>query len=93
MKRHPFEPGRLITGAATLAVGTGYGLDALGLWHAPAPGCSWPSPPACWSPGSPPPSGPPSAATTSGTPRPAAVMTRGLRPAHEARPAGPPRHP
>ncbi|AJC56508.1 MULTISPECIES: hypothetical protein [unclassified Streptomyces] len=37
MNRHPFEPGRLITGAATLAVGTGYGLDALGLWHAPRP--------------------------------------------------------
>ncbi|MEU7640028.1 hypothetical protein AB0C11_28695 [Streptomyces sp. NPDC039016] len=37
MKRHPIEPGRLITGAAALAVGTGYGLDALGRWHAPGP--------------------------------------------------------
>ncbi|MCE4947434.1 MULTISPECIES: hypothetical protein [Streptomyces] len=37
MKRHPFEPGRLITGAAALVVGVGYGLDALGLWHAPGP--------------------------------------------------------
>ncbi|MCK7622921.1 hypothetical protein MUU72_07390 [Streptomyces sp. RS10V-4] len=37
MKRHPFEPGRLVSGAAALAVGTGYGLDALGLWHAPGP--------------------------------------------------------
>ncbi|KUL45578.1 hypothetical protein ADL22_12040 [Streptomyces sp. NRRL F-4489] len=35
MTRHPFEPGRLITGVAALAVGTGYGLDALGVWHAP----------------------------------------------------------
>ncbi|GAA2663993.1 hypothetical protein [Streptomyces lunalinharesii] len=35
MKPHPFEPGRLITGLAALVVGVGYGLDALGLWHAP----------------------------------------------------------
>ncbi|WP_043265700.1 hypothetical protein [Streptomyces sp. CT34] len=37
MKRHPFEPGRLVSGAAAVAVGTGYGLDALGVWHAPGP--------------------------------------------------------
>ncbi|MEU9112599.1 hypothetical protein AB0D04_12560 [Streptomyces sp. NPDC048483] len=37
MKRHPFEPARLISGAAATAVGTGYGLDALGIWHAPGP--------------------------------------------------------
>ncbi|MFK0292976.1 hypothetical protein ACIQU6_21220 [Streptomyces sp. NPDC090442] len=37
MKRHPFEPGRLITGLAALVVGVGYGLDAVGRWHAPGP--------------------------------------------------------
>ncbi|MFE0377368.1 hypothetical protein ACFW1M_17675 [Streptomyces inhibens] len=37
MKRHPFEPARLISGIAALTVGTGYGLDALGVWHAPGP--------------------------------------------------------
>ncbi|GAU64911.1 hypothetical protein SSP35_01_02470 [Streptomyces sp. NBRC 110611] len=35
MKRHPFEPARLICGLAALTVGTAYGLDALGIWHAP----------------------------------------------------------
>lgn len=35
MKRHPFEPARLISGLTALAVGVGYGLDALGLWRAP----------------------------------------------------------
>ncbi|MEX2969359.1 hypothetical protein [Streptomyces sp. C184] len=35
MKRHPFEPARLISGLAALTVGAGYGLDALGLWQAP----------------------------------------------------------
>ncbi|MGW1836766.1 hypothetical protein [Streptomyces sp. NPDC002067] len=37
MKRHPFEPTRLICGLAAVAVGVGYGLDALGGWHAPGP--------------------------------------------------------
>ncbi|WP_327704457.1 hypothetical protein [Streptomyces decoyicus] len=35
MKRHRFEPARLIAGLTALTVGTGYGLDALGLWQAP----------------------------------------------------------
>ncbi|MGW7022309.1 hypothetical protein ACWGGS_23625 [Streptomyces decoyicus] len=35
MKRHRFEPARLITGLTALTLGTGYGLDALGLWQAP----------------------------------------------------------
>ncbi|MFI9260494.1 hypothetical protein ACIGT4_22755 [Streptomyces sioyaensis] len=35
MNRHLFEPARLISGLAALTVGTGYGLDALGLWQAP----------------------------------------------------------
>ncbi|ARF57004.1 hypothetical protein [Streptomyces gilvosporeus] len=38
MKHHPFEPARLISGVAALSVGVGYGLDALGIWHAPGPG-------------------------------------------------------
>ncbi|GFE14891.1 hypothetical protein Sgleb_29380 [Streptomyces glebosus] len=37
MKRHPFEPARLISGLTALTLGTAYGLDALGLWHAPGP--------------------------------------------------------
>ncbi|MEU5213489.1 hypothetical protein [Streptomyces sp. NPDC020742] len=37
MKRHPFEPARLVSGLTALAVGTAYGLDALGLWRAPGP--------------------------------------------------------
>ncbi|MGA5565669.1 hypothetical protein ACPCUV_31470 [Streptomyces platensis] len=37
MKRHPFEPARLIAGLTALTLGTTYGLDALGLWHAPGP--------------------------------------------------------
>ncbi|AJT64959.1 hypothetical protein [Streptomyces chattanoogensis] len=37
MKRHPFEPARLISGVTAIAVGAGYGLDALGIWHAPGP--------------------------------------------------------
>lgn len=37
MKRHPFEPTRLISGVTALALGTGYGLDALGVWDAPGP--------------------------------------------------------
>lgn len=37
MKRHPFEPARLISGLTALTVGTAYGLDALGLWHTPGP--------------------------------------------------------
>ncbi|MFG2828938.1 hypothetical protein ACGFWI_16010 [Streptomyces sp. NPDC048434] len=35
MKRHRFEPARLIAGLTALTVGTGYGLDALGRWEAP----------------------------------------------------------
>ncbi|MFG2527185.1 hypothetical protein [Streptomyces sp. NPDC048516] len=35
MKRHRFEPARLIAGLTALAIGVGYGLDALGLWRAP----------------------------------------------------------
>ncbi|MEV0369995.1 hypothetical protein AB0I10_09245 [Streptomyces sp. NPDC050636] len=35
MKRHPFEPARLISGVTAITVGAGYGLDALGVWHAP----------------------------------------------------------
>ncbi|MFE3885053.1 hypothetical protein ACFXPQ_19460 [Streptomyces lydicus] len=35
MKRHRFEPARLIAGLTALAIGSGYGLDALGLWQAP----------------------------------------------------------
>ncbi|MEW1753741.1 hypothetical protein ACIQU1_11595 [Streptomyces angustmyceticus] len=35
MKRHRFEPARLISGLTALTLGTGYGLDALGLWQAP----------------------------------------------------------
>ncbi|QKW50396.1 hypothetical protein [Streptomyces buecherae] len=35
MKRHTFEPGRLIAGAAALAVGVGYALDAAGTWDPP----------------------------------------------------------
>ncbi|MFJ6786568.1 hypothetical protein [Streptomyces angustmyceticus] len=35
MKRHRFEPARLISGLTALTLGVGYGLDALGLWHAP----------------------------------------------------------
>ncbi|MFC9228517.1 hypothetical protein ACFTZI_06020 [Streptomyces decoyicus] len=35
MKRHRFEPARLIAGLTALTLGTGYGLDALGLWQAP----------------------------------------------------------
>ncbi|MFJ9415712.1 MULTISPECIES: hypothetical protein [unclassified Streptomyces] len=37
MMRHPFEPARLVSGVTALAVGAGYGLDALGVWHAPGP--------------------------------------------------------
>ncbi|MFE0189059.1 hypothetical protein [Streptomyces sp. NPDC059008] len=37
MMRHPFEPGRLISGLTALTLGTAYGLDALGIWHAPGP--------------------------------------------------------
>ncbi|MFF4285419.1 hypothetical protein ACWCXK_11990 [Streptomyces sp. NPDC001739] len=37
MKRHPFEPARLISGVTALTLGTGYGLDALGVWDAPGP--------------------------------------------------------
>ncbi|BCK69141.1 hypothetical protein Srufu_030940 [Streptomyces libani subsp. rufus] len=37
MKRHPFEPARLISGLTALTLGTAYGLDAVGLWHAPGP--------------------------------------------------------
>lgn len=37
MKRHPFEPSRLICGLAAVTVGVAYGLDALGGWHAPGP--------------------------------------------------------
>ncbi|MFJ3954443.1 hypothetical protein ACIPXV_31135 [Streptomyces libani] len=37
MKRHPFAPARLIAGLTALTLGTAYGLDALGLWHAPGP--------------------------------------------------------
>ncbi|MFF8784253.1 hypothetical protein [Streptomyces sp. NPDC015125] len=35
MKRHRFEPARLIAGLTALAIGSGYGLDALGVWQAP----------------------------------------------------------
>ncbi|MFE7664845.1 hypothetical protein [Streptomyces celluloflavus] len=35
MKRHPFEPARLIAGLTAIVVGTGYVLDALGIWRAP----------------------------------------------------------
>ncbi|WP_030981131.1 hypothetical protein [Streptomyces sp. NRRL S-1813] len=35
MNRHRFEPARLIAGLTALTLGTGYGLDALGLWQAP----------------------------------------------------------
>ncbi|MGW7575216.1 hypothetical protein [Streptomyces sp. NPDC054765] len=35
MKRHHFEPARLVSGLTALTVGTGYGLDALGVWQAP----------------------------------------------------------
>ncbi|MEU9120312.1 hypothetical protein AB0C96_10685 [Streptomyces sp. NPDC048506] len=37
MKRHPFEPARLLAGLTALTVGTAYGLDALDVWHAPGP--------------------------------------------------------
>ncbi|MFI9047858.1 hypothetical protein [Streptomyces sp. NPDC053427] len=37
MKRHPFEPARLVSGITAIAVGAGYGLDAVGVWHAPGP--------------------------------------------------------
>lgn len=37
MKRHPFEPARLISGVTALTLGTAYGLDALGVWEAPGP--------------------------------------------------------
>ncbi|MCW7990265.1 hypothetical protein XF35_34685 [Streptomyces platensis subsp. clarensis] len=37
MKRHPFAPARLISGLTALTLGTAYGLDALGHWHAPGP--------------------------------------------------------
>ncbi|WP_327155203.1 hypothetical protein OHU45_14360 [Streptomyces tubercidicus] len=37
MKRHPFEPARLIMGLTALTLGTSYGLDALDLRHAPTP--------------------------------------------------------
>ncbi|MFG3115333.1 hypothetical protein ACGF4C_13090 [Streptomyces sp. NPDC048197] len=37
MKRHPFEPARLISGVTALTLGTGYGLDALDVWDAPGP--------------------------------------------------------
>jgi len=37
VKRHPFEPARLLSGLTALTLGTAYGLDALGLWHAPGP--------------------------------------------------------
>ncbi|MEW9520606.1 hypothetical protein [Streptomyces tubercidicus] len=37
MKRHPFEPARLIMGLTALTLGTSYGLDTLGLWDAPTP--------------------------------------------------------
>ncbi|WEV27291.1 hypothetical protein OYE22_20350 [Streptomyces sp. 71268] len=35
MKRHTFEPGRLIAGTTALAVGVGYALDAAGTWDPP----------------------------------------------------------
>ncbi|MGW1377577.1 hypothetical protein ACWD6P_25360 [Streptomyces sp. NPDC002446] len=38
MKRHPFEPARLVCGFTALALGIGYGLDALGIWYAPGLG-------------------------------------------------------
>ncbi|MFF9477865.1 hypothetical protein [Streptomyces sp. NPDC014733] len=37
MKRHPFEPARLICGLAAVTVGVGYALDALDVWRAPGP--------------------------------------------------------
>ncbi|GAB7031561.1 hypothetical protein AB0G35_22210 [Streptomyces sp. NPDC021749] len=37
MKRHPFEPARLISGVTALTLGTAYGLDALGVREAPGP--------------------------------------------------------
>ncbi len=37
MMRHPFEPGRLISGLTALALGAAYGLDALGRWRSPGP--------------------------------------------------------
>ncbi|MEU9500173.1 hypothetical protein [Streptomyces sp. NPDC048196] len=37
MKRHPFEPARLISGVTALTLGAGYGLDALDVWDAPGP--------------------------------------------------------
>ncbi|MFI6768270.1 hypothetical protein [Streptomyces sp. NPDC050355] len=37
MMRHPFEPGRLISGLTALTLGTAYGLDALGIGRAPGP--------------------------------------------------------
>ncbi|WP_030806984.1 hypothetical protein [Streptomyces sp. NRRL S-337] len=37
MKRHSFEPARLISGVTALTLGMGYGLDALGVWDAPGP--------------------------------------------------------
>ncbi|MFG2135468.1 hypothetical protein [Streptomyces sp. NPDC048650] len=37
MKRHPFEPARLVSGVSAIAVGAGYGLDAVGVWRAPGP--------------------------------------------------------
>ncbi|MEU2788940.1 hypothetical protein [Streptomyces sp. NPDC007100] len=35
MKRHPFEPARLITGLTALGVGGAYGLEAAGAWDLP----------------------------------------------------------
>ncbi|MBB5934741.1 hypothetical protein [Streptomyces zagrosensis] len=35
MRRHTFEPGRLVAGVAALAVGAGYALDAAEKWNPP----------------------------------------------------------
>ncbi|UNO40341.1 hypothetical protein [Streptomyces sp. MST-110588] len=39
MKRHDFEPARLITGLTALGVGSAYAFDALGEWDVPG---AWP---------------------------------------------------
>lgn len=35
MKRHAFEPGKLLAGLVVLGVGLAYGLDAAGEWDLP----------------------------------------------------------
>lgn len=36
MRRHEFEPGKLVAGLFLLAAGVVYGLDGLGAWDVPA---------------------------------------------------------